>query len=273
MDITIAITNHNQEESLSKAIFSIYNQTEIPTMIYVLSDGKMPVNFYKNVYIIDNSKNPGRCTNRNSVISYFLNNRTDALIFIDGDSWLANKKVIANYKKLLEKYDLVFGTRRHTSIDNIKVPASDLLTANMDELWQRKPLNYDDLRITSGAIKAWNNAKTFDEKMDLMLTGMIGWSCNFGITKAGLLKHIEFMKKEYGIDNALFDSKTFAKGWGYEDVAMGIDAMYAGSNVGISKDIEIMHQAHERTDGLFDHIKGKHLIMERYRNLYNNYQI
>ena len=51
MDITIAITNHNQEESLSKAIFSIYNQTEIPTMIYVLSDGKMPVNFYKNVYI------------------------------------------------------------------------------------------------------------------------------------------------------------------------------------------------------------------------------
>ena len=44
MDITIAITNHNQEESLSKAIFSIYNQTEIPTMIYVLSDGKMPVN-------------------------------------------------------------------------------------------------------------------------------------------------------------------------------------------------------------------------------------
>ena len=33
MDITIAITNHNQEETLSKAIFSIYNQTEIPTSL------------------------------------------------------------------------------------------------------------------------------------------------------------------------------------------------------------------------------------------------
>ncbi len=267
MKITVAITNHNQDHLLPKTIYMLNEQVDVPDKIYVLTDGREFNNIYKNVENIDNRKNPGRCTNRNSIIPIFLNNDTDALIFIDGDSWPSSKKYITKYKKLLVKYDLVFGTRRHTSVNDIKVPASDLLTANMDELWQGKELNYDDLRVTSGAVKAWNNTKSFYEKVDLMLTGMIGWSCNFGITKAGLLKHLEFMKHKYNLENALFDSKAFSKGWGYEDVAMGIDAIYAGLEVGISEDIEIMHQAHERTDGLFDHIKGRHVIMERYRNL------
>lgn len=267
MKISVAITNHNQDHLLNKTIYMLNEQTEIPEKIYILTDGRPFNNIYTNVENIDNRKNPGRCQNRNSIIPVFLNNDTDALIFIDGDSWPNGKKFISEYKKLFKKYDLIFGTRRHTPVDNLTLPASDLLTGNMDELWQRKPLNYDDLRITSGAIKAWNKAKTFDEKIDLMLTGMIGWSCNFGITKAGLKRHIEFMKSMYNIENALFDSKAFAKGWGYEDVAMGLDSMYAGLTVGISEDVEIMHQSHERTDGLFDHIKGRHLIMDRYRKL------
>lgn len=267
MKLSVAITSHNQTEQLAKTIYVLNEQTEKPDNIFLLVDGKKDLDIYKNVTVINNTENPGRCNNRNSVILPFLNSDSDALIFIDGDSWPKDKKFIKNYKKLLSKYDLVFGTRRHTSIDNITLPASDLLTANMDELWQGKELNYDDLRVTSGAVKAWNNAKSFYEKVDLMLTGMIGWSCNFGITKTGLLKHLEFMKHEYNLENALFDSKAFSKGWGYEDVAMGIDAIYAGLEVGISEDIEIMHQAHERTDGLFDHIKGRHIIMERYRNL------
>lgn len=267
MKISVAITNHNQDHIIPKTIYMLNEQIDIPDKIYILTDGKEFKNIYKNVENIDNRKNPGRCQNRNSVILTFLNNDTDALIFIDGDSWPSDKKFITRYKKLFNKYDLVFGTRRHTSVNDIKVPASDLLTANMDELWQGKELNYDDLRETSGAIKAWNNAKSFNERVDLMLTGMIGWSCNFGITKNGLKKHIEFMNTKYGIENSLFDSKAFSKGWGYEDVAMGLDAMYAGLSVTISNDIEIMHQSHERTDGLFDHIKGRHLIMDRYRNL------
>ena len=48
---------------------------------------------------------------------------------------------------------------------------------------------------------------------------------------------------------------------------MGIDALYAGLNIWISDDMKIVHQAHERSDGLFDHVKGRHLIMERVRNL------
>ena len=270
MKLTVAITSHNQTEQLAKTICLLNEQTEKPDNIFLLVDGKKDLDIYKNVTVINNKENPGRCNNRNSIILPFLISDSDALVFIDGDSWPKDKKFIKNYKKLLSKYDLVFGTRRHTPIDNITLPASDLLTANMDELWQGKPLNYDDLRVTSGAIKAWNNAKTVDEKIDLILTGMITWSCNFGISRKGLLKHTEFMEKTYNIVDKLFDNKTFAKGWGYEDIAMGLDAIFAGLNIGISENIEVIHTAHERSDGLFDHIKGRHLIMERYRKLYNN---
>ena len=48
---------------------------------------------------------------------------------------------------------------------------------------------------------------------------------------------------------------------------MGIDALYAGLNIWITDDIKILHNSHERSDGLFDHVKGRHLIMDRYRNL------
>lgn len=54
---------------------------------------------------------------------------------------------------------------------------------------------------------------------------------------------------------------------GYEDVAMGIDALYAGLDIWIADDIKILHNSHNRTDGLFDHVKGRHLIMDRYRRL------
>lgn len=273
MKLSVAITSHNQTEQLAKTICVLNEQTEKPDNIFLLVDGKKDLDIYKNVTVINNKENPGRCNNRNSVILPFLVSDSEALVFIDGDSWPKDKKFIKNYKKLLSKYDLVFGTRRHTPIDNIILPASDLLTANMDELWQGKPLNYDDLRVTSGAVKAWNNAKTVDEKIDLILTGMITWSCNFGISRKGLLKHTEFMEKNYDIVDKLFDNKTFAKGWGYEDIAMGLDAIFAGLNIGISDDIEIIHTAHERTDGLFDHIKGRHVIMERYRQLYNKYKL
>jgi hypothetical protein len=136
----------------------------------------------------------------------------------------------------------------------------------MDELWQKKPLNYQDLRVVSKAVESWQTSKTFTEKLDLMLTGMIGWSCNFGFTKKGMTKLLDFMENNYG-RREIFDSKAFNGSWGYEDVAMGIDALYAGLDIWITDDIKIMHKVHERTDGLFDHVKGRHLIMERNRML------
>jgi hypothetical protein len=51
----------------------------------------------------------------------------------------------------------------------------------------------------------------------------------------------------------------------------GIDAMFAKLNVYIQDVSRVIHKSHNRSDGLFDHIKGKHLIMNRYRNLINKY--
>ena len=99
-----------------------------------------------------------------------------------------------------------------------------------------------------------------------MVTGMIGWSCNFGFTRKALEKHMSFMKTAYG-RYELFDSNAFNGSWGYEDVAMGIDALYAGISIGISDDLKVVHSAHDRTDGLFDHVNGRHLIMQRVRGL------
>ena len=195
-----------------------------------------------------------------------MNSDLDAIIFIDGDTYPKDKDFIEKYEEYFEKYDLIFGTREHTNISNLVVPPSDLLTANMDELWQNKPLNYQDLRVVSKALESWQESKSFYEKLDLMVTGMIGWSCNFGFTRKGLIKLLDFMEDNYG-RKEIFDSSAFNGSWGYEDVAMGIDALYAGLNIWIADDIKIVHRVHERTDGLFDHVKGRHLIMDRYRNL------
>ena len=266
MRIGISITNHNQNKNIKKTLEVLSKQTIKPDIIFICSDD-LPFNTaQKNVVCINNTVLKGRCQNRNSVIPYFYENKLDALIFIDGDTYPKEIDFIEKYIEYFKKYDLIFGTRIHTDISKLKVPPSDLLTANMDELWQNKPLNYQDLRVVSKAVESWQTAKTFNEKLDLMLTGMIGWSCNFGFTKIGLNKLLDFMESNYG-RKEIFDSKAFNGTWGYEDVAMGIDALYAGLNIWITDDIKIMHTVHERTDGLFDHVKGRHLIMERNRVL------
>lgn len=266
MKIGISITNHNQNDNIKNIIDNITKQTKQPDVIFVCSDDKPFNSKNSKVVCINNKKLKGRCQNRNSVIPYFYGNNLDALIFIDGDSNLKEINFIEKYEEFFNKYDLIFGTRQHTDISGLVKPPSDLLTANMDELWQKKPLNYQDLRVVSKSVESWQQSTTFDEKLDLMLTGMIGWSCNFGFTKNGLTKLLDFMNNTYG-RREIFDSKAFNGGWGYEDVAMGIDALYAGLNIWITDDIQILHNSHERSDGLFDHVKGRHLIMDRYRKL------
>lgn len=266
MKISLCITNHNQHELVYQTIEAIKAQTVQPDFIYVCSDDKSFLSNEPNVICINNKVLKGRCQNRNSVIKNFLNSSSDALVFIDGDTCPKNTNFIEKYEDCFKNYDLVFGTREHTNPIGLKKPPSDLLTANMDNLWNNKPLSYEDLRVASNAVNTWQNSYKFYEKLDLMVTGMIGWSCNFGFTKEGLKKHLEFMKNTYG-DAELFDSKAFKGNWGYEDVAMGIDALFAGLNIWITNDIKIVHKSHERTDGLFDHVAGRHLIMERVRKL------
>lgn len=267
MKIAVAIPNHNQHEMIYDAIYHLYNQSVTPSHIYVLSDDRPFVSTSENVICINNTSAKGRCSNRNSVITPFIDSTDDVLIFIDGDCYPKDVNFIEEYMRLAIKHDLMFCMREHTPITSLVKPASDLLTANMDNLWLNNPIDYTDLRIASGAVLAWQTASTFNERLDLMLTGMIGWSCNFAITRTGLKKYLKFMKRTYGISNELFDSKAFSHGWGYEDVAMGIDALYAGLDIWAAPSPVVCHRSHERSDGLFDHVKGRHMIMERYRRL------
>jgi glycosyltransferase involved in cell wall biosynthesis len=266
MLISVAITNHNQNSKVKECIALLNRQRLKPSTIFVLSDGRPFRCNDTNVVCINNARDIGRCENRNSVIQQFLKWEVDALVFLDGDCSPIGDSFIKEYAGLLKDNDLVFGTRIHTDVTGLKRPPSDLLTANMDNLYSGNALDYTDLRVASGAVRQWNESSSFDERLDLMLTGMIGWSCNFGITRKGLLQLLKFQKAHLGI-KGIFDSGTFRNGWGYEDVAMGLDALYAGLKIGISDKIEVCHAAHERSDGLFDHVRGRHLIMDRYRKL------
>ena len=277
MKIAVAITNHNQHYQVRDTVAALYRQTVKPSTVYVLSDGKpywnLPTDPYEVIPFNNSGKFMGRCGNRNSIIKPFLASDNDVLIFMDGDCSPLRIDFLETYARHMAKYDLVFGTREHSDITGLAKPPSDILTANMDNLYANRPIDYTDLRVVAGAVKAWEDANTFSERIDLMLTGMIGWSCNFAFTKKGLAALRKFQKETYGLAEGIFDSNTFKNGWGYEDVAMGIDALYAGLEIGIVDDVKVLHQVHDRTDGLFDHVKGRHLIMERYRELERNVKI
>ncbi len=266
MNIAVAITNHNQHASVRKCIKALLKQSIPPSTIYILSDGE-EFRYEKdgNVICVNHGRK-GRCENRNAVVPFFLDSDDDAILFIDGDCKPMNFSFVAKYQNLLTENDLVFGTRRHTDVSKLHIPPSDLLTANMDNLFSGYDLDYRDLRVVSRAFSAWRDASTFDERLDLMLTGMISWSCNFGITKFGLKRLLKFEKAIFG-SRSLFDASAYRDGWGYEDVAMGIDALHAGLKIGVAEDVEVLHTAHDRTDGLFDHVKGRHSIMERNRTI------
>ena len=270
MRIAVAIPNHDQHQMVTETIKMLYAQPTKPAAVYVMSDSKpfWDIHGLGNVIPINNKdKFIGRCRNRNSVIDKFLESDYEALVFLDGDCYPDSPDFLGTYAKLLDNYDLVFGTRRHDDVSTLDTPPSDLLTANMDNMWSGQPIDYTDLRKVSGAVDAWKESKTFSERLDLMLTGMIGWSCNFGFSRKGLKRLRTFQKQTYGLDEGIFDSEAFGDGWGYEDVAMGIDALYAGLDIWITDTVRVGHRSHNRTDGLFDHVRGRHKIMERYRML------
>jgi len=270
MRIAVAIPNHDQHQMVTETIKMLYAQPTKPAAVYVMSDSKpfWDIHGLGNVIPINNKdKFLGRCGNRNSVIDKFLESDYEALVFLDGDCYPDSPDFLGTYAKLLDNYDLVFGTRRHDDVSTLDTPPSDLLTANMDNMWTGQPIDYTDLRKVSGAVDAWKESKTFSERLDLMLTGMIGWSCNFGFSRKGLKRLRTFQKQTYGLDEGIFDSEAFGDGWGYEDVAMGIDALYAGLDIWITDNVRVGHRSHNRTDGLFDHVRGRHKIMERYRML------
>jgi hypothetical protein len=136
----------------------------------------------------------------------------------------------------------------------------------MDNLFSGKERTSDDLRVVSGTVGAYQGAASFDEKCDLILSGMVTWSCNFSFDRKAAEMLNEFMKASYKLDT-WFDDTAFASGWGYEDVAMGLDAIFAGVDICLEDGPRVLHYMHDRTDELHSHILGRHRIMERYRKL------
>lgn len=264
MKLAVCIINHDQQ--IDKVIKSMDKQSKKPDLIIVCSDGKQVPHFDReDIISLDNSKNPGRCTNRNIGAKEFLDSECDSVIFIDGDCVPKSRDFLADMADQLDQFDLVYATRQHDiKGKKLKFPPYDLLTVNMDNLYNGKKLDLTDLRVASGAVEAFNSTDSFEEKLDLMLTGMIGWSCCFGMTRQGLDKHIKFMKKIHGCSE-LFDSDAFDGTCGYEDVAMGIDALYAGLKISICEKCTVVHDPHDRIDHLFDHINRRHIIMQRAR--------
>lgn len=278
----VVIPCHNQQTTVELCISRLEQQTVKPCKIIVVDDhsDRRPTVESSLTEVISAEKK-GRSSTRNLGISEAMRYNADIIIFLDGDAIPADLHFIENHLAHHAKGtpSLVFGLRQHIPrprdwhdysgsgmylpIDINRLP-SDLLTANMDALASGRPLDYTDLRVVSGAYGAYNGAKEFSEKCDLILSGMVTWSCNFSLNFRAAHYIRETMMESYGIPG-WFDDNMFNDGWGYEDVALGVDALFAGVGISICGDIGIKHFMHERSDDLSSHILGRHRIMERYR--------
>ena len=189
-----------------------------------------------------------------------------------GDTIRHNKHFIKSHLKY-DNDSLVFGLRQHVFgmgymkgklyIEITSFPRkypSDLLTSNMDNRVSHKSMDGTDLRKVSGMVKRFNKPKDFNQMVDYILTGWVCWSCNFSIGRDAL-------DKIYQLNNSWFDEKDFNDGWGYEDLAFGLDAAFAGVDIKLSDKPVVDHLVHDRSDELYTHIDAKHKIMNRYRKL------
>ena len=281
--VTVVIPCHNQDDIVRLNIELLLNEQLItPNFIVVINDHSRKFNIEqtKQVRTFD-APLRGRVNCRNFGIEKALELGSDVIIFMDGDSIPKDDSFIRNYIKLdLAGPKMVFGMRNHIDrpkdlskfnydfdYESIKVKKfpSDLLTANLDRKYIYN--NTEDLRVVSEAEELFSKSKDFNEKANLITSGMITWSCNFLITKeaAEILK--TFMKKVYDVDG-YFDNKTFGADWGGEDNAFGLDSHFAGIDIKTTKKSNILHFMHERTDSLFTHVKLGNLMINRLINLH-----
>lgn len=277
---------HNQEEIIKVTLERVKQQSMVPAHVIVVDDHSDTQTLRDSedgwLRVIHGAER-GRSTTRNRGIQEAMDMEADVISFMDGDSLPEDYKFFERLEGKIDAFlpQLVFGTRVHserpydmdkwskgkpTFFKRNRNYPSDLLTANMDNLQHHKPLEYRDLRVVAQVIDSYNRLKTFHEKVDFMLTGMVSWSCNFTVTAQALIRIRAFMNEVYGIDT-WFDDVTFKSKWGYEDVAFGIDALYAGVRVYMQDYSRVIHFMHGRSDELFTHVHGKHLVMERYRHI------
>lgn len=288
MSTSVIILCRDQQNFVNYAIAKLCEQTVLPRNIIVVDDGSIEP-FYPIVdtlvTVIRNEKSVGRARGRNIGINKALTMGNNYLVFFDGDSFPANKHFIENYEKAFSEYGSecvgFYGMREHIQrpedfeeflkddesycympVD--KMPSS-FLNSNSDNLYDNlyfeRELDYKDYRDISGIVDLYNKMTSFNEKMDLILTGRITWSCNFAIDVPGL-KAI----RRINDDLFYFDDTEF-KSWGHEDVAFGVDSMFAGVECRLITNTYIKHFLHERApeDTVVGRTAGRHKIMNRYR--------
>lgn len=284
--VVVVLPCHNQEDIIKINISLLRDQTRPPDKVVVVDDHSDSFSLIEDSFVrVVHGTSKGRSTTRNLGISTALEEGADILVFMDGDSVVEDELYI---ERLLTHFQdsselsLIFGTRIHTErpldlerwVKGENVPRkryqkkpSDLLTANMDNLMVGNDLDYRDLRVVANVPENYAALTSFDEKADFILTGMVTWACNFAMTAPALRAIQGLMERVYGLNGMWFDEITFRTQWGYEDVAFGLDALFAGVDVQLQDDCRVIHFLHGRSDDLFVHIQGKHLIMNRYREL------
>ncbi len=281
--LTVVIPCKNQDYIVNLTIKKFQNMKVAPDKILVINDNSDIFNIKENDFVkVINTSNynvSGRASARNLGIATALEMGSDQLVFIDGDSIPSDDNFIEKYKEEFNQRDnqLLIGLRKH--VDKIgysgvnlysgkmtKYP-SDYLTANQDNFSLGLQPVPDDLREVSKMNVYFNNAATFNDKADLMLSGLVMWTCNFAIDKVALSNVIN---QNYKVFDRLFyfDDVQFTK-WGYEDIAFGLDALFADVNVKFVN-VHTHHLMHNRSDELFTHIEGKSIIYNRYRTLLLN---
>lgn len=288
--IVVVIPHHNQKSTVELCISHLLLGTRVPDLILVIDDHSDPG---QELYIADKGLvkvepakyGKGRSSTRNQGIRSAMEEQADFIIFLDGDTIPESEDFVYQHVLALSGGPpgrMHFSTRRHIPrptdfrdylsgtmfypSEKCTVPPSDYLTANMDNLYKGKPMVDTDLRVVSRTIEEYGKAQGFDEKCDLILSGMVTWSCNFSLDAEAAVKINKLMKDIYHVDG-WFDDTVFNTGWGYEDVALGLDALFAGVDIRISDGPRVLHFMHNRSDDLHSHIQGRHRIMERYRKL------
>lgn len=271
----VVLLSHNQKKTISRCISKLRECDPPPSSFIVVDDRsdpeQIPHSSGPDVLVVHTEKTHGRSSARNLGIREALAAGADYIIFMDGDTMPEDTAFVWGHTEFLaggEPGRMLFSTRRH--IPNPEKPCtkppSDYLTANMDSMYNREDLTSTDLRVVSDTVSTYQSASTFDEKCDLILSGMVTWSCNFSFDREAATKLNTFMVEKYKIDG-WFDDMAFSSGWGYEDIAMGLDSLFAGIDIQIQDGPRVLHLMHDRTDELHSHIQGRHRIMERYRKL------
>jgi glycosyltransferase involved in cell wall biosynthesis len=286
--IIVVLPCHNQEDIIQVHLPRLREQSHPVDHVVVIDDHSdnqtlrsSEDGWLRVVYGDDR----GRSTTRNRGIKEALAMGATLVIFMDGDSIVEDEYYIERLLTYIPDQSqpaLVFGTRVHTErpydferwVKGEKVPChrfrnkpSDLLTANMDNLMTGEPLIYKDLREVAKVPENFNKLTNFNDQVDFILTGMVTWSCNFAVTSTALSAIQELMDRVYDLRGMWFDEVAFRTQWGYEDIAFGLDALYAGVSVKVQDTSRVVHFMHGRSDDHFTHIQGKHLLMDRYRIL------